>query len=68
MSEENNKRAIGVAMALGFELLSLVLVGIFLGWYLGELKGLREIGAILGCALAFAVWIWRLISSKRHLL
>ncbi len=68
MSEENNKKAIGVAMALGFELLSLVLAGIFLGWYVGGLKGLREIGAIIGCALAFAIWIWRLIRSKRYLL
>lgn len=68
MSEEGNKKAIGVAMALGFELLSLVLVGIFAGWYLGELKGVRELGAIVGCSLAFAIWIWRLIRSKRYLL
>ena len=68
MSEEKSKKAIGVAMALGFELLSLVLICIFLGYYLGRIKGFAEIGAIVGAVLGFTVWTWRLIRTKKHLL
>ena len=68
MSQERNKKAVGVAIALGFELLSLVLVCIFLGYYLGGLKGLAEIGAVAGSVLGFALWTWRLIHTKKYLL
>jgi len=68
MSQEQNKKALGVAMALGFELLSLVLIGIFLGYFLGGYWEHKEIGAIVGCGLAFVLWIWRLIRSKRYLM
>ena len=64
MSQERNKKAVGVAIALGFELLSLV----FLGYYLGGLKGLAEIGAVAGSVLGFALWTWRLIHTKKYLL
>ena len=68
MSQEKNKKAIGVAVALGFELLSLVLICIFLGYYLGRMKGFAELGAIAGAVLGFTVWTWRLIHTKKHLL
>lgn len=67
MSQERNKKAIGVAMALGFELLSLVLICIFLGYYVGRMKDLAEIGAIVGSILGFSIWTWRLISTKKYL-
>jgi F0F1-type ATP synthase assembly protein I len=65
---DKNKKAIGVAMALGFELLSMLLVCIFAGYYLGKIKGIAEIGAIFGCILGFTIWTWRLIRTKRYLL
>ncbi len=68
MSQDNNKKAIGVALALGFELLSLLLVCIFAGYYLGRMKGIAEIGAILGSILGFSLWTWRLVKTKRYLL
>jgi F0F1-type ATP synthase assembly protein I len=63
-----NKKAMAIAFALGFELLTLVLAGIFLGYYLGGYAQLQNIGAVLGCSLAFFIWIWRLIKTKRYLL
>ncbi len=66
--QKKQKRAFGVAMALGFELLSLVLVGVFAGFYIGGRYGFKEIGAILGCTAAFSVWIWRIVRTQRHLL
>lgn len=70
MKDDQNKqkKAFGVAMALGFELLSLVLVGVFLGYYVGERYEFKEIGAILGCTVAFSLWIWRMVRTQRHLL
>jgi F0F1-type ATP synthase assembly protein I len=68
MSQEKNKKAIGVAISLGFELLSLVLICIFLGYYLGRMKGFAEMGAVVGSVLGFTLWTWRLIRSKKYLL
>ena len=68
MSPQKNKKAIGVALALGFELLSLVVVCIFLGYYLGRMKGFAEIGSIAGSVLGFTIWTWRLIHTKKYLL
>lgn len=70
MSEDqkNQKKAFGVAMALGFELLSLVLIGVFLGYAIGERYGFKELGAIIGCTGAFSLWIWRIVRTQRHLL
>lgn len=64
MSQERHKKAIGVAIALGFELLSLVLICIFLGYYLGRMKDLAEIGAVVGSVIGFSIWTWRLVSTK----
>lgn len=68
MSENKDKKAIGVAMAIGFELLTLCLVGIFAGYSLGKNYSKAEIGAVVGCTLAFSFWIWRIVRSKRHLM
>lgn len=68
MSQERHKKAIGVAIALGFELLSLVLICIFLGYYLGRMKDHAEIGAVVGSVIGFSIWTWRLVSTKKYLL
>lgn len=68
MSENKNKKAISIAMAIGFELLTLCLVGIFGGYAIGKNYSKAEIGAVIGCTLAFSFWIWRLIRTKRYLM
>ncbi|MBY0385199.1 hypothetical protein K2X05_08580 [bacterium] len=68
MSKNKDKKAIGVAMAIGFELLTLSLIGIFAGYSIGKNYAKAEIGAVIGCTLAFAFWIWRLVRTKRYLM
>lgn len=71
MSESKNKKAITVAFALGFELIGLVLVGIFVGEYIEKSSHngfSSNKGAIVGCVLAFTVWFWRLMKTRKHML
>jgi F0F1-type ATP synthase assembly protein I len=68
MMDGGNKKAIALAVALATELTAMVLIGIFGGQYLGRQIGFADLGAIIGCALGFGIWTWRLIITKRYIL
>ena len=69
--ESNGKRAIAVAFAIGFELLALVLAGIYVGdsleKYMRNQSATANLGSIIGCLLGLSLWFWRLMKSKRYL-
>jgi hypothetical protein len=66
--ENKTKKAVMVAMALCMEFFGLSLVGIFGGQYVGGLAGQATVGALTGFVLGCAIWIWRLVSTKRYIL
>jgi F0F1-type ATP synthase assembly protein I len=68
MSQDQNKKAIAIAFALGMELLGLVLGGIFLGYFAGKMFLVENEGAVIGCLIGFILWFWRLVKTKRYLI
>lgn len=59
-------RTAAMATGLGFEFVALTLAGIWLGQYLDELLGTRDVMVLVGLGLGlagFAVQMWRVLGS-----
>lgn len=62
MSDESkkNKKMVAMALAYGVELVVVLMIGLFIGKWVGGKANVPEWGAVIGCFAGFTVWTVRM--------
>lgn len=63
-TKKNSRRMAALAMGYGAELVVVILVGLYVGKWIGERYQFEPWGAMIGCFVAFAGWTARMIKVQ----
>lgn len=64
-SENKNKKMLAIAIGYGVELVVVILVGIYVGQWMGRYWNTEMLGSIIGCFAAFSAWTWKVIRAEQ---